>query len=56
MNPYAKYHNFIYLTANSYELNNNPFTFLNPPPTMEGEYYEVDKKVPFIANFKTTKT
>ena len=48
MNPYVAYDNLIYLTAISYELNNNPFTFLSPPPTMEGEYYEVSKKLPII--------
>jgi hypothetical protein len=29
------------VTKNSYELNDNPFTFLAPPPSQEGEFYNV---------------
>ena len=33
--------NTVSLALNTYELNDNPFTFLYPDPTMEGEYFDV---------------
>jgi hypothetical protein len=44
----------INLDLNTYELNDNPMTFFYPPPTMEGEYMNVET-VNFINKRFNTK-
>ena len=50
-----KQFNTLNLARNTYELNDNPFTFLYPDPTMEGEFYDTASINDITFRFKKTQ-